>query len=212
MGGTYILNQIMDIESDRINKKLFLLSQGYIPVKFAYLELAILWISAIILSFKFSKVFLIFIIISIVMGILYSVPPIKLKGRPGFDTLANGIGYGMINLGIGWLIFRPFEWSIFMLFLPYFLSICAVFINTTIIDLKGDKNSDATTTAVFFKEGVSYILSMVLMAGAIVIAFRLKDLICLIPALISFPLFIYTTFYYLFKNQVNRRATIASFR
>jgi len=212
MGGIYILNQIMDIETDRTNKKLFLLSGGYIPVKFAYLEMAILWAIATWFSFKFGTVFLIFIFISLVMGILYSIPPIKLKGKPLLDTFANGFGYGMINFGIGWLIFREFDWSMFLKFLPYFLSISAVFINTTIVDIQGDKKAKELTTAVFLGEGISYIFSSIVMLSAIVLAFILKDLVCLIPAVVTFPLFIYNAVYYLTKNKIDRKMTIASFR
>ncbi|GAI30645.1 unnamed protein product, partial [marine sediment metagenome] len=93
MGGVYILNQIMDIETDRINKKLFLLSEGYIPVRYAYIEMVVLWILAILLSLKLSVIFLIFIGISLIIGVFYSLPPIKLKGKPILDTVSNGIGY-----------------------------------------------------------------------------------------------------------------------
>jgi len=212
MGGVYILNQVMDIKTDRINKKLFLISGGYIPLKWAYLEMIILWILAIAFSFKFSSTFIIFIFISLLMGILYSLPPIKLKGKPILDTIANGMGYGMINFGVGWLIFREFDWSMFLKFLPYFLSISAVFINTTVVDIEGDRKTKELTTAVFLGENISYIISSILITGAIVTAFILQDLICLIPAIISFPLFIYTAVYFFIKNRINRKFTIASFR
>lgn len=212
MGGIYILNQIMDIETDKINKKVFLLSDGYMPVKNAYIEMIFIWLVAILLSLKFNKIFLIFILISLLMGVLYSVPPLKLKGKPILDTLINGIGYGMINFGVGWLIFKDFEWTMFLEFLPYFLSICAVFINTTVVDMEGDKMAGELTTAVFLKEGTSYIVSTILMAGAVIVSLILKDIICLIPAVISFPLFIYVSIHFLISNKINRKFTIASFR
>ena len=212
MGGIYVLNQIMDIETDRINKKLFILADGYLPVKHAYFELAVLWLLAFIISLRFGLIFLFFIIISLLLGVLYSLPPIKIKGKPILDTLSNGFGYGMINFGVGWLIFRNFEWSMFLKFLPYFLSISAVFINTTIVDIKGDKEAKEITTAVFLGKNLSYVISSILMLAAIIISFILKDLICLIPALVSLPLFIYVAFYALLKNKIQRNLTIASFR
>jgi len=212
MGGVYILNQIMDIETDRINKKLFLLSEGYVKPKWAYFEMIILWILAIVLSYTFGSVFFIFIIFSLLLGILYSLPPIKLKGRPILDTLSNGVGYGLVNFGIGWLLVQPFEWSMFYRFSPYFLSICAVFINTTIVDIEGDKKTKEFTTAVFLRENISHTVSTVLMSCAVIVAFILKDFICLIPAIISLPLFIYVAMYRFIKSETNRRLTIASFR
>ncbi len=212
MGGIYILNQIMDIETDRINKKLFLLSGEYISVKNAYLELAILWFIGLCLALKFGTIFLIFIVISLVMGILYSLPPVKLKGKPILDMLSNGIGYGMINFAVGWLVFGDFYWLMFIKFMPYFLSISAVFINTTIVDIEGDQRAKEQTSAVFLGANIAYALSACLMVLAIFTAYVQKDLICLIPAVVSLPLYIYCLFYATIKKGINRKMTIASFR
>ena len=212
MGGVYILNQIMDIETDRLNKKLFLLSGNYISTRAAYIEMVILWSIAILISLEFGIVFLIFIAISIAMGILYSLPPVKLKGKPILDTLANGIGYGMVNFAIGWLLVREFNWGMFLRFLPYFLSISAVFINTTVVDIEGDRKTNEITTGVFFGARLSFIISTVIMAAAIVNAYVQRDYICLVPATLSFPLFVYAAGYVMIKGRIDRRAAIASFR
>jgi 1,4-dihydroxy-2-naphthoate octaprenyltransferase len=85
-------------------------------------------------------------------------------------------------------------------------------VNTTIVDIEGDKRAGDITTAVFLKEGASYIVSTVLMAGAIAVSVIRRDLVCLIPAALSFPLFVYTAAHYLLKQEVARKLTIASFR
>ena len=212
MGGVYILNQITDRETDRINKKLFLLSEGYVPVRYAYIEMVLLWIVAILLALKFSYLFLIFIGISLLLGVFYSLPPVKLKGKPLLDTLSNGFGYGVINFAVGWLLVRSFDMAMFIKFVPYFLSISAVFINTTIVDIEGDRKAGEKTTAIFLGKQVSLVCSTVLMAAAILTAYMMKDLVCLIPAVLSFPLFVYGAVYSLLKNEQNRKLTIASFR
>lgn len=212
MGGVYILNQIMDIETDRANKKLFLLSAGYVPKTAAYVEMVVLWLAACLLSLQFGGVFLLFILISILLGVMYSLSPIKLKGKPILDTLANGIGYGMINFAIGWLLLREFDPAMFGRFLPYFLSISAVFVNTTIVDIEGDRKANEITTGVFLGANVAHVVSTIIMAAAIIFAYVQRDYICLIPAAASFPLFVYTSVYILKNNRVNRKATIASFR
>ena len=212
LGGVYILNQIMDVETDRLNKKLFLLSGGYVTVRAAYIEMLLLWVLAVILSVKFGAIFIFLIILSILLGVLYSLPPIKLKGKPIMDTLANGIGYGMINFAVGWLLVSVFQWSMFLYFLPYFLSICAVFINTTIVDIEGDRRAGEITTGVFLGARSAHVVSVLVMAAAIILAYAHRDYICLIPAAVSFPLFIYTAVYVLKNDRVHRRATITSFR
>lgn len=212
MGGVYILNQIMDRETDKVNKKLFLISEGYIPLRHAYVEMFLLWIFAVLLSLQFGMLFVSAVVISIILGIFYSTPPIKLKGKPILDTLANGVGYGMVNLAIGWLLVSVYEVTMFYRFFPYVLSISAVFVNTTIVDLEGDRQAGEYTTAVLFGIPASYIVSTLLMAGAVLWAYYNKDLVCLIPAVISFPLYIYTMLYALSKHRVHRKMTIASFR
>ncbi len=212
MGGVYIFNQITDIETDRANKKLFILSEGHVPIKHAYIEMAVLWVAAVLLSLKFSFIFLVFIGISLILGVLYSLPPIKLKGKPLLDTMANGFGYGMINFAVGWLLVRSFDTAMFVRFVPYFLSISAVFINTTVVDIEGDRKAGEKTTAILLGKQVSLVCSTVLMAAAILTAYMMEDLVCLIPAVLSFPLFVYGAVYSLLKNEQNRKLTIASFR
>jgi 4-hydroxybenzoate polyprenyltransferase len=211
-GGGYILNQVMDIETDRMNKKLFLLTGGFVSRRAACAEIVILWLLALIMSFRFGWLFVVFIMFSILMGVLYSVPPIKLKGKPIFDTLANGIGYGMVNFAIGWLLVSAYSPSMFIRFLPYCLSISAVFINTTIVDIEGDRKAGELTTGVFLGSTLSSITSTLIMATAIVLAYVQREYICLIPAAVSWPLFVYTAGYALFRHGVNRKVTIASFR
>ena len=213
MGGIYILNQITDRVTDRINKKLFLLSEEYIPIRHAYIEMTILWTAGLVVSAFFSITFFVFILISLMFGIMYSLPPVKLKGKPLLDTLSNGIGYGLVNFAVGWLILRPFTWMMFLQFLPYFLSISAVFMNTTIVDKRGDERAGEVTTAVFLGERLTSFLSTALMAGAVIAALYNRDPVCLVPAALSFPLFMYIGIYLLLKERTApRKLLILSFR
>lgn len=211
-GGGYILNQIMDMETDRMNKKLFLLTNGYVSRRAAYTEMIILWVLALLLSLRFGWLFVILIMMSILMGVLYSVPPVKLKGRPILDTLANGIGYGMINFAVGWLLVSVFAPSMVIRFLPYCLSIMAVFINTTIVDIEGDRDAGEVTTGVFLGIRLSCISSTLIMGVAIVLSYLQKEYICLVPAAVAWPLFVYTAGHTFVKGRINRSVTIASFR
>jgi 4-hydroxybenzoate polyprenyltransferase len=212
MGGVYILNQIMDRETDKVNNKLFLLSMGYIPVKFAYIEMIVLWIIALVLSLLYGIIFVLAITFSILLGILYSLPPVKLKGKPVLDTLANGFGYGMVNCMVGWLLVSPYSPDMFYHFFPYVLSISAVFVNTTIVDMEGDRKAGEHTTAVLLGVPSAYMVSTILMVAAIFWAYVNRDLVCLIPAVISLPLFIFVLIYAMKTQRISRKWTIASFR
>ena len=50
-GGGYVLNQIFDLESDKINRKLFILPKGYISLKAAWIQTILLDITAISIGF-----------------------------------------------------------------------------------------------------------------------------------------------------------------
>lgn len=212
MGGVYILNQVMDVETDRANKKLYLLAEGLVTRRAAYIELALLWAGAIVLSLRFGRLFVALVLLSMVLGIMYSVPPVKLKGKPVLDTLANGLGYGTINFAVGWLLVRGLEPAALIRFLPYVLSISAVFINTTLVDLEGDRKAGDLTTGVLLGPRAAHAVSTLVMAVAIVLAYIGRDYVCLVPAAMSFPLFVYGAVYALVRCRVHRRVTIASFR
>ena len=105
-----------------------------------------------------------------------------------------------------------FDLSMFIKFLPYFFSISAVFVNTTVVDIEGDRKAGEITTAVLLGEQVSLVLSTALLGAGITSAYLMRDLICLIPAVLAFPFFIYGALYALLRNKQNRRLTIFSFR
>ncbi len=212
MGGVYILNQITDVETDRLNKKLFLLSEDYLPLKNAYIEMFSIWSAVLLGAYLWNINFFILMVISLTLGILYSLPPFKLKGKPILDMLSNGFGYGILNFFAGWLIESPFAWEVGLKFLPYFFCICAVFINTTIVDLEGDKKAGEITTAVFLGEKFAYFLASVLMLTGFILSILYQDLICLIPSGLSLPLFFYLTFYFLKYKKSMRKIAILSFR
>ncbi|RKZ26370.1 hypothetical protein DRQ20_03110 [bacterium] len=191
MGGVYILNQIVDRETDRINKKLFLLSEGIIPLKHAWCEMIVLFVASLTLSFLFPVPYRIFFFISFIFGILYSAPPARFKGRPLLDLFSNAFGYGVLNFGIGYLTSGEFTWKIFLYSLPYFFAVGGVFINTTIPDIPGDREAGEITTGVWLGEKKCLFLSTIFIFISLVLSIILKDILCLIAASVSLPLFLY---------------------
>ena len=189
-GGVYILNQIIDRASDKENKKLFLISEGYIRLKSAIIEMVILWIISFSLILKFPLTYKIIFIISFIMGILYSLPPIQLKAKPFLDLIANAGGYGILNFSIGYLTQRGASPTLWFHTIPYFLAVGAVFINTTIPDIPGDKSAGEITTGVFLGEKGALLLSLIFIIGSIASSYLIKDWICLTASVLAFPFFI----------------------
>ncbi len=147
-GAGYILNQIEDIESDKINRKLFLLSEGIIPVSHAYLQTLLLIIGAFILIMKKSTEIKILFTLSLIMAMLYSLPPFRWKDKPFLDLFLNSTGYGIVNFLAGWSIAKDITFSAFLNSLPYFFGVGAIFLLTTLLDIEGDKRVFKITTGI----------------------------------------------------------------
>lgn len=190
LGGIYILNQIYDRESDRLNKKLFLISEGYIGVRSAALQLIFLsGVGIILSSLFFSRVFVLFIGLSLSLGFLYSVPPFKLKGRPLFDMIANSVGYGFLNFGIGWLATKDFSLRMLELSLPYMFAVSAVYVNTTILDIPGDRRTGDITTGVWLGMRRASYLSTIFVVIALLLSILVRNYVSLTASAIALPLF-----------------------
>ncbi len=192
MGGVYIFNQIVDRESDRKNKKLFLISDGLIPLKNAYIEMALLFIAAVFGSFFLGLNVSIAFLISLFLGITYSLPPIETKGKPFLDIIWNASGYGVLAFMAGWLSVAEPSTAMFLIAIPYFFAVAAVFVNTTIPDIEGDREEGKVTTGVFLGKRNTLLLGIILDLVAIIVSYFLgeKGYICLIGAGLAFPIFL----------------------
>ncbi len=190
LGSIYIVNQIVDRESDKKNKKLFLIPFEIISVKLAVFISIILVIISFGMTYRFGILYVVFLLISFVIGLFYSLPPFRVKGRPVLDILSNAAGYGILAFGIGWLTAVSFNWKIFILCIPYFFATASVFVVSTILDMEGDRNDGASTTAVKFGDSTSLFIGVVMLLFALISAILLSDLLIIVTSVISLPLLI----------------------
>ena len=83
MGSVFIINQIVDIETDKKNNKLFIIADGYISIKNAVLETLILAVLPFAVSFYINmKLGIIFLLIFFSTCILYNIEPFAWKDKP----------------------------------------------------------------------------------------------------------------------------------
>ncbi len=190
MGAVYIINQIVDRESDRENRKLFLIPLGIVPVKLAFSVCGILVIVSLIIGYKYGTVYLVFLIVSLCMGILYSVPPFRFKGKPVLDIISNSIGYGMLAFGIGWITASSFSVELLVHSIPYFFAAASIFAVSTILDVEGDKKDGVITTGVCFEKKVTIVISAVTLLISLISALFIRDMVIGITAVIGFPIII----------------------
>jgi len=194
MGGAYVLNQIVDVDTDRINNKLFILSGGHISIRNAYIYMTILYFASLLPVFidkTFSINLKLLFIFSFAMGILYSSKPFSFKRRPFLDLIANALGYGYVAVIIGYeSTGYRFYYSESLIALPYLFAMAAVFINTTLLDYDGDKEVNALTTGVFLGKKKASILSAVFMSAALLTGVINRDIVAASASFPSLILFI----------------------
>jgi len=193
LSGVYLQNQIVDRESDKLNRKLFLISEGIIPLGTSKWICALLYIVPVGLSLLWGLPHFLIFVCSALLGLAYNTPPLQFKARPVLDVLSNGVGNGVLNMLAGYTALAPagtlaeFEPQVTI---PYALAVGAVFTGTAIPDIEGDRRVGAHGTAVWLGETGAAWLAVALMAAAGVRAYMVGANIVLIGALASLPGFI----------------------
>ena len=148
--GTYVINQIFDIESDRVNNKLFFLPQKIISIRSAWGYYSLLSAFGIAAAFFVSLESAVIAGAIVLLGVLYSIPGVRLKDRPIGGLLANAVAYGFLVPAIA----GPpvVSGHAGLMTAPYFLAIACGYILTTIPDRIGDGASGKMTVAVILGE------------------------------------------------------------
>ncbi|MBN1755149.1 UbiA family prenyltransferase [bacterium] len=204
-GGGFILNQIFDIESDRANRKLFILPRGYVSLNEAWIGVVILDLIAVILGLLHSWEMGLLTTIAVIMGIIYSAPPLALKNRGILALLENGLGHGCIIFLMGWVVTSDLSYTSLILSIPYFFAYSAVYLATTIPDLKGDHQSHKRTLAVLLGSKISGILIILLVLMAFVSGYIAWEIEIVFTAILAFILYLPAIFlgrkWYLLANK-----------
>lgn len=190
LAALYVFNQLFDMASDAINKKHLLISESSMPRKNAYALGGILIGGAALAAVYLEPLIRLFFGLSLLLGIAYSLPPVRLKARPFADVAVNAIGYGFINFSLGWLTVQQFSAALVLNAVPYMLAVGAIFVNTTVLDLAGDRECGYRTTGVFLGTKRALALSTALMGACLAAAAGLRNFACLVPAIVALPLFV----------------------
>ncbi len=151
-GGTLAINSAFDQDEGDIGY----LRQPPKPPRY------LLHVSVVMLSLSFGLGFLLPRVFAwsnalcVVMSVLYSVPPPRLKARAGWDLLINCIGFGLLTPLAGWgLTGRPLE--------PWFWAVCigfaflfgALYPATQIYQIEEDRARGDRTLVIRFGERLS---------------------------------------------------------
>ena len=190
LGAVYIINQITDRETDRINNKLFLVSHGIIRLRSAWIEAAALAVAAFALSLALMPAaFTALMAAGLLLGIAYSIEPMRFKRRPFLDILSNAVGSGIINTLAGWTaVGAPLE-DLGVL-APYPLAVASVHMATALADIEGDRAGGFRTSGVMLGARKGTVLAAGLMAAAILAATAAGNRPAFYASLVSLPFFL----------------------
>lgn len=191
VGAVYLLNQMYDVESDKLNRKLFFLAEGHISKKNAIFETVLLNLISIIPAYLISPELGVLFTLGFLFGLFYSVPPFSFKGKPVGGFLFNILAHGNLTFLAGWLMNQPLSGKSILFSLPYMLAVGAVYLNTTIPDIDGDKRSGKITLAVKWGRVKVVIFACFLVLTATALSFFIKDIPFFIASALVFPFFLF---------------------
>jgi 4-hydroxybenzoate polyprenyltransferase len=97
-GGTLAINSVFDKDEGDIG---YLKSPPEMPKYLLHLSTAML-AAAFLLSYLLPFAFAWATAACVLMSVLYSVPPARLKSRAGWDLVINMLGYGLLTPLAGW--------------------------------------------------------------------------------------------------------------
>jgi len=190
VGCVFILNQIKDIETDRVNGKLFLMSDGIISIKAAYIEAALLALAGLISGFLINlQVGLLLVVLLILSGCCYNYPPASWKNHPIMGIVTNA-GAGLLIYSLGWFSAGG-QGLVPLVSLAYVMAGAAVYLNTTLPDRKGDESTGKITFGVKYGVQKTAIWALVFEVLMLVLAAWFKDQLLFISGLIMLPFFIF---------------------
>jgi len=162
-GATILYNDYFDRSKDTLSrrKKNLPLIKGLLnPNSIHRLSIA-LFIFGVLFALFVSLLFTLFVIICIILSILYSAPPFRLKERPGLDLLTNAIASGILCTMAGWVINKPILEFPFLWGIISFFGVGAIYIPTTIIDFEPDVKKGVKTIATYIGKRKAFFLGWI---------------------------------------------------
>lgn len=188
--GAYLINQIYDYESDKLNKKLGFLQRGIIKkseMMAVYIVTSILpLIAGFCVNYKSGLV----MVVMVVLGYLYSAPPARLKDRPWLGLLTNAIAYGvLVPLSVPNYAYSIDNYRIHIV-ICFFSMVAAAYLLTIIPDREGDRNSGKITLAARWPDRPIITIAIFFLAVALYSAYTLNNIFLIIISALSIVLFL----------------------
>ena len=195
MGGCFVLNQVYDISSDKVNKKLFLLGDGFISVKNGYREsIFLIVLSFLPAAFLNPELLLAIFLFNLITGYFYNIRPFAVKNTPLWGLAAN-MAMGWLAFVIGWLTRAELSSSLFIASLPFLFFNTALYFLTTLPDFDGDAKTGKVTFPVKYGMVKTINLCLFFFILAFIISIWHKNEYMLVVSVLTAPFMIRLYFY-----------------
>lgn len=164
-GGTLALNSVFDKDEGNIG---LLKNPPPIPEYLFHFScglLALGFLTALLLTPFYAVLYT----ISLILSVLYSVPPIKLKSRYGYDIMVNMVGYGALTFMAGFASTGvPVQTDMLLLTVAFFFLFGSFYPTTQIYQIDVDRNNKDNTFVVHFGSDTSLVYACWLALAAYV--------------------------------------------
>ncbi|MFC0627167.1 UbiA prenyltransferase family protein [Kribbella deserti] len=153
------INDAYDLPGDRLNprKSKSPLLDGRVSVRTAKWIAAVAGIASLAVGLTVGVVFALGVLLAAVLGYAYSVPPVRLKTRAGFDVAVNSLALGAFGPLAGWAAVTSdlggFPW---LMALQGTLVAVGLYLPTTLADLDADRAAGYQTIAVRLGASTTY--------------------------------------------------------
>ena len=193
---TFSINNLYDVETDKKNKRRIdvnPIASRKFSLKTSKIIILTLTVIPLIISFIFGYIKLFLFTASLLfLGWAYSAPPLRLKGRPGFDLLIHFLGFFLYVI-YGSYIAGRIEYLSILVAASVGLASCISQMANHIMDYIPDKESGILTFAVWVGKDKAKITMYL---------FVVLHLILIIPILIIYALNSYGVYLILFAGLI----------
>lgn len=188
---TFIYNQVQDRKADQINGRILFVSRELVSVSTAYILITVFSVAGLILAFYSNTYVGVLLLIAFVIGMVYSHPKINFGARSGKALWSNMFGAGMIPFLIGWAVVSD-QISVEAVFksLSYLFAAGAIYLNSALLDKKGDAEVGKRTYAVIWTKDHLQTSALLRTLVAAVLAQMSGDFPMLIVCLMTLPFLI----------------------
>lgn len=146
---TLLINDVHDLPGDRLNprKAASPLVRGLLSQERARAAAYGFALASLVTAVPLGAEIVALVATCLGLAWAYSVPPVRLKERPGADVLVNALGVGALSAMAGWAVAAPLAAFPFWLLWQGLLVGVAIYVPTTLVDHAADAASGTRTLA-----------------------------------------------------------------